>query len=241
MDIDILHPVVHALWALRLCQPHLHAWIPFAAIPPPCTPKVQIFCSTYEHKTRNSSSPDSVKTELSPEEVEELDQAKDELFIQIYRKRQVYFERWRKVTLKHFSAVELHNKDAAKVQEEKVMDVIERYTNRINKRRENFTKKYPFEKVGEDKTLKYLNGLDKLVKPCDRLHRRHLIKKEREYHEKNQKLNPDTMIPQEDTSSHDGTPPANAIQGQEDSPCEDEEAHAASDWESASGLSNTDP
>ena len=142
-------------------------------------------------ETQRSSSPQSV---LSAEEVKQWNRARDELFIQIYRRRGVYFQRWREVTLKYFAASDKGVENAKKVHENNIADVIERYANKIKKRRDKFIKNYSYELVNGDGTIPYLDGLDKLVKPVDRSHRKDLIRKEREYREKNEQLNPNTKV-----------------------------------------------
>ncbi|PCH00135.1 Hypothetical protein PENO1_047940 [Penicillium occitanis (nom. inval.)] len=187
-------------------------------------------------ETQNSSSPQSV---LSAEEVKQWNRARDELFIQIYRRRGVYFQRWREVTLKYFAAIDKGMENAKKVHENNIADVIERYANKIKKRRDKFIKSYSYELVNDDGTLSYLDGLDKLVKPVDRSHRKDLIRKEREYREKNERLNPDTKVLQGISVPNDGNPPGNATQEAEESSYEDE-LPAAADWKSEAGDSDTD-
>lgn len=178
---------------------------------------------------RNVSSPKSVKSQLSPEEVRQLDQAKDELFVQLYRKRRIYFERWRKVTLMYFAAIERGKKNAEMLQEDNIADVIERYNDRIARKRNAFKERFPYETADDNETIRYLDGLDKLVKPENRSHRKALIRKEKEYHEKNQILNPNTRIPQEDA----------ALQAEESS-YDDDQAPLAADWKSEAGVSDTE-
>lgn len=187
-------------------------------------------------EAQNSSSPQSV---LSAEEVKQWNRARDELFIQIYPKRKVYFQRWREVTLKYFAASDKGMETAKKDQEDNIADVIERYANRIKKKRDKFIKSYSYELVNGDGTLPYLDGLDKLVKPVDRSHRKDLIRKEREYREKNEQLNPDTKVSQGISGPNDGNSPGNATQEAEESSYEDE-LPAAADWKSEAGDSDTD-
>lgn len=168
-------------------------------------------------ETRNSSSPKSVKSQLSAEEVRQWNQARDELFIRIYQKRKVYFKRWREVTSKYFAAIDKDMENAKNKHEVNIANVIERYAERTQERREKFIKRYSYDLVNDDGTLPYLDGLDKLVKPVDKHHRRALIEKQREYDAKNQRLNPDTKIPQENPASDDGAPPGNATLQEEDS------------------------
>ncbi|EEA24833.1 hypothetical protein TMatcc_007934 [Talaromyces marneffei ATCC 18224] len=190
--------------------------------------------------TRNSSSPKSVKSELSPAEVRELEQAKDKLFIQIYMKRRVYFKRWRTVTLRYFAAIDKGKENAKRLQEDNIDDVITRYAKRIKDKRDKFIKKYSFETADDDETIRYLDGMDTLVKPVDRTHRKALIRKEGEYREKNQTLNPDTKIPPEKSSSEGGTPPGNVPAQGEESSYEDEHVPAAGDWKSQAGDSDAE-
>ena len=82
-------------------------------------------------------------------------------------------------------------------------------------------------------------GLDKLVKPVDRSHRKDLISKEREYRQKNEQLNPDIKASQGVSAPNDGNPPGNATQEAEESSYEDE-LPAAADWKSEAGDSDTD-
>lgn len=178
---------------------------------------------------RNVSSPKSVKSQLSPEEVRQLDQAKDELFVQLYRKRRIYFERWRKVTLMYFAAIERGKKNAEMLQEDNIADVIERYNDRIARKQNAFKDRFPYETADDNETIRYLDGLDQLVKPENRSHRKALIRKEKEYHEKNQILNPNTRIPQEDA----------ALQAEESS-YDDDQAPLAADWKSEAGVSDTE-
>lgn len=181
---------------------------------------------------KSSSSPDTV---LGPEEVKAFEAAREELFIQIFRKREKYFQRWREVTLKYFAAIDKGMEEAKNKHEVNIADVIERYARRIKERRGKFIKRYSYELVNDDGTLPYLDGLDKLVKPVDRSHRKDLIRKEGEYRAKNRRLNPDTRISQENPSSDDGTPPGNATLQEEDSSYEDEQVPAAADWKSEAG------
>lgn len=187
-------------------------------------------------ETRKSSSADTV---LGPEEVKAWEAARDELFIQIFQKRKRYFERWQDVTLKYFAAIDKRMEKAKNFHEDNIADVIKRYSNKIKERRDNFIASHSYEILDDDGTLQYLDGLDKLVKPADRPHRKSLIRKERVYRAKNQRLNPDTKIPQEYPASDDDTPPGNASQQAEDSSNENEQGPAAADWKSDAG-SDTD-
>ncbi|RAO68342.1 uncharacterized protein BHQ10_004354 [Talaromyces amestolkiae] len=152
-------------------------------------------------ETRKSSSPDTV---LGPEEVEAFSKAKDKLFITLYRKRATYFKRWLRVTDRYFTALEEHDRTIENIQRNFIDDVIDKYAMRIEHRKERFKNKFRHAVSDDGKTLPFLNGMDLLIWPKNRAHREELIEKENEYHQKNQKINPDTQMQKKPVS--EGTP-----------------------------------
>ncbi|EED18610.1 hypothetical protein TSTA_123430 [Talaromyces stipitatus ATCC 10500] len=132
---------------------------------------------------RNSSSPETV---IPPEVTRAYDELKNEAFIQIYCKRSTYFKRWRKMTKKYFKAVNENNQPA-----------IKRYDKRIESKRQKFIERFKYAEL-DNKTVPSLLDIDVLKFPQNVNHRRELIKQEDEYKAKNQQLNPDTTISNEE-------------------------------------------
>lgn len=149
-------------------------------------------------ETRKSSSPDTV---LGSEDVKAFDAAKDELFIYIYQKRPVYFNRWLEVTKNYFRALDKGDQITVDKQARFIDEVIEKYAIRTEKRRRKFKAKFQHAVSDDGETIPFLNGMDVLIWPQDTSHRTALIQKEDEYRQLNQVINPDTRIPASDTDS----------------------------------------
>lgn len=177
-------------------------------------------------ETRKSSSPETV---LGPEEVKAFTKAKDKLFITLYRKRATYFKRWLRVTDRYFTALEQKDRTIEDIQRNFINDVIEKYAKRIEHRKERFKQKFQHAVSDDGKTIPFLNDMDVLIWPESRAHREALIRKEKEYHQKNQELNPDTKILQEKPVSEEGTPLGVVMQARDSS----------EDWESQGEESDT--
>jgi hypothetical protein len=179
-------------------------------------------------ETRKSSSPDTV---LSPEEVKEFSDAKDKLFITLYRRRATYFNRWVEVTDKYFTVLEEGNLRSVDKQTRFIDEVIEKYAKRTEHRREKFKAKFRHAVSDDGRTIPFLDDLDVLIWPQNRAHREILIEKENEYHRLNQVINPDTIIPQEKSAPEQGTTPGSATAQAEDS---------SEDWKSEAGEADAE-
>lgn len=179
-------------------------------------------------ETRKSSSPDTV---LGPEEAKEFSDAKDKLFITLYRRRATYFNRWVKVTDKYFTALEEGNLRSVDRQTRFIDEVIEKYAKKTEHRRENFKAKFRHAVSDDGRTIPFLGYMDVLIRPQSRAHREILIEKENEYHKLNQVINPDTKIQQEKSAPEKGTTPGSATAQAEDS---------SEDWKSEAGETDAE-
>lgn len=171
-------------------------------------------------ETRKSSSPETV---LGAEDIKAFSEAKNKLFITLYRRRATYFKRWRIVTMRYFTTLENLNppsEGTLKKLTDDVNDVIEKYAARTERRRENFKASFRHAVSDDGKTIPFLKGMDVLIWPDSKAHRKDLIENENLYHQENQRINPDTKVEQ-------GNPQSDA-----------QEQDRSGDWESQAGESD---
>lgn len=140
-------------------------------------------------QAKQSSTPNTI---LGPEETLKYKEAQENLFLYVYKKRETYFKRWRKVTLRYFDAVEKNSTEGKEKQTKAIEEAIQKYSDRIKERKEKFLTKFPFTITDANNGIVFLEGMDILVFPESRDERRSLIEKEEDYHKRNESINQTT-------------------------------------------------
>ncbi|OKL61864.1 hypothetical protein UA08_02501 [Talaromyces atroroseus] len=141
----------------------------------------------------NASSPETV---LSPEEVQEIEAEKRELYIYIFHKRESYWKDWLKYTHRYF-ALEARlpeGPDRTRRQgicERNIEKIINAYKERTRKRKEKFVEKWPYG-LDTNECLPFLDGMDLLVKAQTQEEIKALSERHKEYCAKNDEINPST-------------------------------------------------